>query len=496
MKRIAILTYLLLTSVLYISAQEVKWGPEIKKNYRLETFGGVISAGGEGILTHFYIRGKYTLQRFDESLALTQQEEIKIVYNKKELLYEGAMEVDDKVYAFGSFENKKMKRTYLFAQEVNTKTLKLTGTLIKVSEGRSRNREYVGINTEFFNKVHPRNKKRMVIVSEDVAKGEKEAYTISVLDKEMKLQWQKKIVIPYPRYNFDIQEWILGNDGGVYLLGRLYKDKRKGRTSKSDYQYLIIAYTDKGKSVRHHKISKAGHFITDLSFNISDSGKLLCAGFYAAPNRLSIAGTFFKVIDPKTQKVVRQGEKEFSEDFINPHLTGRERKMDEKEKLDYEERDLPKFNMEKVALREDGGATLIAEQFYSREGRGEDRITYTMDFEADIIVINIDSDSTIAWNAKVQRKPSLEGRYSSHASLTTNENKTYIIYNVDTYSSAISLTHATINSGGDVKKKELVRKSDKKGVIYLPSKSQRISNNRIIIYGEHGKKYQLGVISY
>jgi hypothetical protein len=492
---------LLLFSSQLLTAQDVQWGPEMKKSSRWESLRDVISVNDNGLFAYTYTKKGPAIQLYNESFALKKQEQIDLKYNKKSLDYDGMLEIGGKIYAFGTFDNKKDKKTYIFNQEISQKTLLPTGKLTKIGDATSRKRGLISMyndNSGSFSKKLSDNEKRLMIISNDnVKKKDNESFQISVFDETMNLDWTKEVKLPYQEKEFMIQSWTLGNDGSVYILGKRNKEKSEQKKDWSKYEYLVLAYTNKGKSYKEFKLDKKDRFLSDLAFKVDEDGNLVCAGFYSDPDSYGLIGTFFMLVEAKTQKVLKQGEKRFDDDFLREFMSKKQKRKDDKGKD--AKKGLSRFDLDKLVLTADGGAVLIAEQFYItthtyRDSNGNTS-TYRMYHYNDIIVVSIEPDGSIAWASKIDKSQS--GRSSRYLSYTyvINSDNIHILYNRWDSRKTSKVVQATIDSEGAVKTKDLMY-SSKKEVLLIPSSCEQVDNGELIIYGDFKKIFKLGLVSY
>src|SRR5204863_273035 len=99
-------------------------------------------------------------------------------------------------------------------------------------------------------------------------------------------------------------------------------------------------------------------FISDIIMSVTDSGDIVCSGFYSNKNSTDLAGTFYMKIDKLSKKIETQGTMDFTADFLVQFMSpGRAAKK--KELYDY--------NLRYLIRRADGGAILVAEQYYEYE---------------------------------------------------------------------------------------------------------------------------------
>jgi hypothetical protein len=165
-----------------------------------------------------------------------------------------------------------------------------------------------------------------------------------------------------------------------------------------------------------------------------------CAGFYSEKGTWSIRGTFFLRIDRATKTIVRQSFKEFDTDFITAYMTDKEeQKATKKAERKGESLEMYEYEMRDNIKREDGGAVVVAEQYYmwvetirttNANGSVSTRTVYHYVYN-DIIVVSIAPSGDIEWNAKVPKRQhsTNDGGYYSSYAMTLKGGKIYLLFN-------------------------------------------------------------------
>ena len=188
----------------------------------------------------------------------------------------------------------------------------------------------------------------------------------------MNVLWKKDITLPYKDELFDIETFKVDNHGNVYLLGLLYKDKRKTkRNGEANYQYKVLSYTDNGSNNKEYSVSLPDRFLTDMQIGVRANKDIVCAGFYSENGKLSIRGTFFLSIDAETKEIKTKSFKEFDINFITQNMTENQAEKAKKREEKGKDVELYEYDLDKLIVRSDGGAMLIGEQYFVKV------ITYT-----------------------------------------------------------------------------------------------------------------------
>jgi len=316
-------------------------------------------------------------------------------------------------------------------------------------------------------------------------------FTVKVLDNNFKKVWGEKVTLPYDENLYEHRQIEVDNEGNVYILAKIYDKRiREKVRGKANYKYKIIALRE-GEERKEYDLYLKDKFITDIIFKPDRrTNNIICSGFYSERNSDGFKGAFFLAIDKETKEVSRANTKAFSVDFMSNFM--RERRAERGgEAYDFDMRD--------IVLRTDGGAVLIAEQFFVTTNSQRDMYTgqfyynYQYNYN-DIIAVNINPDGTVEWSTFVPKwQRSTNPTYSSFSKAVVSD-KIYFVFN-ERISKRGNVMLATVNADGTVDMKDLFRNKES-GVIIRPMVCRQVSENEMIIYGEWGRKYKFGRIGF
>ena len=411
---------------------------------------------------------------------------------------------------------------------INMRNLTASKTLKKIGEIETRgiNREgNFGINIS-------RDSSHILIYNElPYKKGKPERFSLKVYNDGFQEIWNKDISLPYNDDRFSVEEYRVDNSGNVYLLGVIYQDRtRRRRQGKPTYQYTILAYTADGKDKQEYKINFPDKFITDLTFRVADDNDLVCSGFYSEKGTYSVKGTYFFRLDPVSKEIYNRNLKEFEFDFLTEFMSkGKKRRAEKAERTGNTNRqaELYSYSLDKLVLRSDGGALLIAEQYFVERqddrfnnfnnyyryydyGRTND-IDYYYNYN-DIIVVNIRPDGEIEWTARIPKRQETrnDGGYYSSYSMSIVRDKIYFIFNdngknfqtkkrpnkvyfFNGSQSIIAL--AEVSRDGSVNTYPIFRNKEA-NTLTIPKICKQTGRNKMVIYGERGRKYRFAGLEF
>ncbi len=470
------------------------------------------------------------LEHYNNSLKRTSSIELKLEYNKKKMYYDHVIHFNNEIYLFSFYINKKLGKMFLFMQKVDKKTMMPTNQLTKVSETEIKG-IFSGNHGDFDYKTSRDDSKLMIFNTFPEEKGKPQRFGLTIFDQNVKEIWSKTLSLPYNDELFDIQDYIVDNDGNVHIVSLLYKDKRKEkRKGQPNYIYQIYSIYNQGKDVKEYSIELEGKFITDMKLAINDQKDIICAGFYAEKSGSSIIGTYNVKLNPETKEIVSRHMNEFGVDYVNQEASDEEDDVDEKKvsskskesKKDKEkEKEMADYQLDEIIFNENGESYLIAEQYYytvhtyvTSDGKGSSttRTTYHY-FYNDIIVVKMSKEGKIVWVSKIpkkQRSTNDNGFYSSYVMATINGKMNFffndhldnvnIANNVKpkailTQSKNSVMVRVELDVDGKTTKDAMFNTRDVE-ISIRPKVCKQISDNQLMIYGKRGKKENVAVITF
>ena len=505
---------------------DILWGPELKASKK-STLSDIVGYDETGIYAiKKKIRALYglnspiTLEHYDQKMALSKSVEIELKEQKKKRKFEFIIHIDNEMYIFSSFANQKLKKNFLFVQGLDKKTLQPKKDLKKIAEidysGKSK------YNSGSFDyEISRDSSKVLVYYNLPYDKGESEKFGFHVFDKSMNQLWEKKITLPYKEELFELEDYEVDNRANVYLLGTIFKEKRKEkRKGKPNYKYQVLSYSNNGSELKEYPIKIEGKFLTDMQIAINDEQDIICGGFYSSEGTFSIEGSYFLKIDGQTKEIKSKGFQEFGIDFITQNMTVRKKKKTKKKAAKGKDTELYQYDLNNIILRDDGGAVLIGEQYYvdvviiTTTGANGSMSTTAKShyYYNDIIVINMSPDGKIEWTKKIAKSQGTVddvGFFSSYA-LSVVKDKLYFVFNDNprnlfykgtgklynfNKSKESLVVLVTLDSEGNQTREALfsAREAD---ILTRPKVCKQISNNEMVLFGQRKKTHRFAKISF
>jgi hypothetical protein len=354
--------------------------------------------------------------------------------------------------------------------------------------------------------------KILIVANPPYEKYADEKFTLLLIDENLNALWKNDISPPYKDKYFSLEDFTVTDSGHVYMLATISEDRSgmslRERRKTPTYFHSALMFNPDREELSEYEIKLDPKFISDIIMAITDSGDIVCSGFYSNKNSSDIIGTFFIKIDKQTKKIETQGTMDFPADFLAQFMSeGRAAKKKE----------LYNYNLRYLIQRADGGAELIAEQYYEYEvcstdpKTGATTCTYYYYYN-DIIVVNINPDGTIDWARKI---PKLQvshndGGYYLSFSLHVTESTLYFMFNDHPknlnvpaggkykYMGNLKKSVAVLVSmdlKGDQVRQPMFRSEDLK--TYLrPKLFLTVSSRRMFLYGQRRTMYKLAEVKF
>ena len=518
---VTIFTTLSLNAQLKISEKaDITWGEELKFK-KGEVF---IDYLGKDSKNHFLIKSlkkgyQYEINILGNDMILKSQVIIDMKHHGNyKMAYEGSYLINNSIYVFSSFPDKKKKINKLYCRTYDKNDLTV-GELVEVEQLPYEKHRFKGA---FGVEVSEDESTLLMYLGKPYEKNAPERFGFSILDTDLKEIWKKDIELPYTEQFFTIEDYQVNNDGDVYILGQEFKENKKDRIKgKPNYKYHILAYLDNGKKIKDYEINLEDKFITDITYKIAKNGDLICSGLYSKNGTYSVKGAFYMTIDFDSRRIKNNSIKEFDEKFITQGWSDKAiAKAKKKEQKKDKAIELYEYDLKDFVLREDGGAVLLAEQYYvtvstytSTDANGNTTTRYVYHYHYnDVIIINISPEGKIDWATKVEKHQhsTNDGGYLSSYVLQVDGEFLHLIYNESARNyfekeerkqmkkkdkKARLTIIATVDNKGDYEKEILINVSEE-NTYPVPKFSEQINEKELLMYTQKGKKRKFAIVHF
>lgn len=478
--------------------QDIKWGPQLEQSTR-NRIERIVGEDQNGIYV-FRLRSRLignaipVVEHYNKSMVLKYSTQIEIL-SKRNIFIDNFWHFNNRLFIYFTEYNSRQNKQILYYQEVNKKNGQLLGKRQKLTQVPTYGRNSIG-QLEYAASTD--SSTAVVYYSPFLETGlfqkkRNATFQLQVVDKNFKTIWNKEVKAPYKDELFDVERIEVDKVGNAYVLAKVYeKSRRERRSGRANYFYKILAYQNNGESLKEFDLTLDELFITDIAFKVNNKKQLICAGFYSERRANSMKGSFLFIVDTDTKAIVSKGFEPFSKKLLS-QVTSKRRARKGKE--------LYRYYLDEIILRSDGGAVIIAEEYYvsthpNTVGTGVNRTEQsisTYHYE-DIIVVNINPDATTAWSSSIPKNQTASMKSFSSYAHAIVKGKIHFIYN-DRISRKSPVMLASINTKGKVEIKELFNNKTER-VMLRPMLCRQTSKNEMMIYGERGKRYKFGKISF
>lgn len=449
--------------------------------------------------------------------------------DKAKLGFQSAMQLGDQLFFFYTRFDSRAKTNTLYAQEMDKSTFLPKGELTQVAEATFESRRSFMQTAAFsspFSVVVAEDKSHAMIVTRsqvEAEEGKKVEMKLSVFTEGMKVEWEQELKTDYDDELFSVTNIRLDDNGDVSIMGIEYTEKMTEkqirRSGKPNYKHHLLRYSEKGTKFINMPVELSGKFITDLRIETAPSGDIIVAGFYSESGTTSIKGAFYMSIDPATESVKVQNFSAFESEFITQNFTDREEKKAKKKEEKGEELEMNQYDMRNLIIKEDGGATLIAEQYifyvttYTTYSNGKAQ-TYTVYHYLynDIVVASFDNAGTLLWKTKIAKRQHTQndgGMYSSYAMAIVGD-KLFFIFNDNpknlflpegeapynfSGSKDLAVVLVEVDNTGKVDK-ELLFTTERGDALVRPSLGEQTGEKEMILFSQRTKIFQYSKLTF
>jgi hypothetical protein len=457
----------------------------------------------------------YGIIRIAPDLNFSNMKEINLKEGESEKTYEFALWLNNEFYVFTSFQNQKLRKTFLFAQTINKQTLEVNNDIRSIAEI-----DYSQFNkykySEFNYSLSSDSTKLLVRYSLLDKDNMILDMGMSLFSNKLENFWTVGNIAPESSEIFTFEQYAVSNKGDVFVLGRSFDSDRKYENHLKykkvwkppfgsyhrleeypNYSYKMMAITSNGTNKKDYSLSIPNKFVRKLTMKPNDKGDVICAGFFAQEDTYSVTGSCTFQINLSTEKLsVTQDE--FALDFL---VQDREAKAASKLSKNYKkgkEFDTEFHFTKELVLREDGGFYLIAEQVEQRreqQNNGKTIVIYNAYNYNDIVVISIDKNGNTEWKKKIDKNTYVasEGVIFSSFMVHPSNNNLYLVYeeigkksfNMFGMLKQSKATMVKVSRDGSVLSQKISAAEDS-GVALLPNYAGYSSPNSLLFTGKNG----------
>lgn len=299
---------------------------------------------------------------------------------------------------------------------------------------------------------------------------------VALVDTNYKAILSHSGKVNYSERDLLVTDYNIADNGEFYLLGMI-KDPDPAKEKKKQRIYTLLVLKENYDEIVEYKINDSKRPMTEAAITVDPlKNTVVVTGFYADKASFSGAGLIFAKL-----KIGSDGPL-----AIKNYPIGGDAQI----KLVGERNSgggisLFSYPIQKVVLRDDGGAVIIAEAAYLSEYSYYDyftqsysrRIEYHFD---NIVAFSVNNEGEIQWSQMIRKEQtSLDdlGLYSSFGSYL-NSDELGILYNKDIGRNN-EITAVVINKAGQQTTKRISKAGD--NITLLPRAGKQIDASAIVI---------------
>ncbi|BDD03311.1 hypothetical protein [Aureibacter tunicatorum] len=297
----------------------------------------------------------------------------------------------------------------------------------------------------------------------------------------------------------------LDNNGDVYQLFAI-----RGK-------YIVNRYMENGEVKKYEFETSENILIQDIKLKVTSEG-VVCAGIYdlkteksqvkrnknligvAAPYYRPINGAFSVKFDKKSGELLYKTFHAFDTEMMVKGETEERVRFLRSKVEEGDELEMYNYALDRLVIHENGGVSIIAEQFYITEYMKPGASDPTYYKFLDIIAVNFNEDGSFNWSQLIPKSQKLDRSYiySSFAMMNKN-NKLYFFFNDNPRNTLeantkmpkdirdprkMVVSKVTVDDKGNISKNLLFEDKDETGVVFKPVMEFESQRGELILYGE------------
>ncbi len=310
----------------------------------------------------------------------------------------------------------------------------------------------------------------------------------AVLSDELKHINSKTLIIPYSQKQYLNSGYAISEAGDLAVTG-IQSDKLSSSKKKISYYIFTSGSTDtifKTIKLAHEKNIKG----VGIAFN-DNSGKLIITGFHTDNRSTTGASVFYSNFDFENEK---------EPDLTSTPIDSRQNVKLAGERNSRSGIGLVNYPIERIVVRNDGGAVIISEGSYSTEYSYYDYFTqsYTRTIEyvfGNIVIISLNGEGAIDWSNVIQKtQVSVDdgGALSSFTHILNSE-ELISVFNTDISKKNVVVA-VKLDKFGELNKP--IRLAELDGMLISPRNGRQVSATEIVIPVYDRKKILMARINF
>lgn len=297
-----------------------------------------------------------------------------------------------------------------------------------------------------------------------------------VMDTALRQLYRTEIKIAAPMRRYAPAHFLLTNAGATYTLGVQYLTDKRIKAPEESF-FTISGYDPSTMRTSSYDIKLQDQFLSDANMAYDElNGLVVVSGFYSSSGMLATAGVFYTALKTDSLKSSSVYTAPFTGELLQKSINDRN---------DYRKKELYNYYIDRLLLRKDGGAAVIAESYVETSRTFWDYYTQSMITHnyyryGNILVASFNPQGGMLWNIAFQKDQNSvddEGYESSYCNLITS-GIFYSIYNkyIDQRSSVLI---SKVDGKGNQKTDVLFQESER--VVIIAKAARQVSDKSILL---------------
>jgi hypothetical protein len=394
------------------------------------------------------------------------------------------------------FEKDDRTITVIFFQEkpvvLNARFLNNQGRMIVSARRIGKDGEYEGAasvigefvcerreDAEHVEIAFSQDQSKFLYVQKGLSASENLLLSGALVNSQLVAEAHRDVELVCPSPDFNLRSISISNSGNVYALCRY------GGGKKGERRGFMVHTFDFAGALSSADLALEERIVTAAALSIDNRNrKIVVAGFYSDATNYSVAGTFYTSLDATSLSMLATKTEAFETGFLS-RIIGMSQANKGKELTDY--------YIDRVILRNDGGAVILAESYYTTTSTYYDVFQQTymtrMNYHYNgIIAISLHPDGRIHWPQVINKSQVTQedgGFYSSYTHLAYGS-KIYIVYN-DFSGRSNRVMMVSLNNSGESSSEVLFKPGE--DISLIPRAGRQIDQNVLVIPGERDDKF-------
>lgn len=417
-KPLLILTFLFVRN--YTISQKAEFTPSNQVNVEVgapyPVFDGAkyYFTNGESILAVKMARKKMLIQKFNTENST--QESSKVYENlNTEFEFYSFIEINKKLYIL--LYKSEGEKFVFFAEEISYESGTFTGNKIELNTYDKEDVKSFTYGMFGVGKYIPSvslissndGKKFMMYYNHKPAIKDNsknfDKYTGTLFNENLEKQWTQTVQLPYTEELMNNVDIALDNEGELYILTEVFKEKTRKRFDESGnakFKYSIVKINESGLSENTSDINFKGKKINQSSFFEDNNGDLILAGIYGNKRETDCDGIYTLKIN-KDAELLDLRTFEIPTELFKQYISERAQKKIDKKTDKGDDLTWDNLKLRAIFYQNDGSIIFHGETFNvvtTYDSKGNSRTTY---YYQSMLAAKVNKEGELEWMKKLPK---------------------------------------------------------------------------------------------